>query len=177
MNVGNVENEMSSSGDLWQVVEVEWGWCGLRRGARGLTRCTLPRQYRTSALEEVADMADAAVGDPLLSEAARRLRAYFSGTDSRFDLPLELSCAGFSERVLRACAAIPWGETRSYGQLAAEAGSPGGARAAGQALGRNPLPVLIPCHRVISADGTVGGFSSGLTLKRRLLQHEGIYLR
>ena len=159
----------------WQVVEVAWGWCGLQRGEAGLTRVSLPSPRRADAVQAVSAGAEEAESDPLLAGAAALLTAYFSGERIAFDLPLELRGVGaFGLDVLRACAAIPWGSTRTYGGLAARVGSPGAARAVGQALGRNPLPVLIPCHRVIGADGRLVGFGSGLPLKRRLLEHEGI---
>ena len=83
----------------------------------------------------------------------------------------------FQRRVWRAISSIPWGETRSYAWLARRAGSPRAYRAAAQACGANPLPPLIPCHRVIASDGTIGGFSGGLTLKRKLLMLEGISVK
>jgi len=111
--------------------------------------------------------------DRLLATAARLLVSYFEGRPTSFELPLEWAeMTPFGVRVLMACAAIPWGETRSYGDIAGDAGSPRGARAAGQALGRNPIPVIVPCHRVIGADGRLTGFGSGLDMKRRLLEHE-----
>lgn len=159
----------------WRVVEVAWGWCGLRRSEGGLSRVSLPAAERAAAVQAVAGGAVEAANDPLLSAAAELLMAYFAGRRVAFDLPLDLGGRGdFTRAVLEACAAIPWGVTRTYGELAAEVGSPRAARAVGQALGRNPLPVLIPCHRVIGADGRLVGFGSGLALKRRLLEHEGI---
>jgi len=113
--------------------------------------------------------------DPLLATAADLLVRYFEGRPVSFDLPLEPEdVTEFGARVLSACAAIPWGETRGYGELAAAAGSPGAARAVGQALGRNPIPLLVPCHRVIGADGSLTGFGSGVEVKRRLLDLERI---
>jgi methylated-DNA-[protein]-cysteine S-methyltransferase len=115
----------------------------------------------------------AASGDPspLLAEAARQLTAYFDGTLTRFDLPLDWG-TGLHERVRRAMAAIPFGETRSYGQIAKLVGVP--AQAVGQACGANPLPILIPCHRILGAR-TLGGFSApgGVEAKVALLRHEG----
>ena len=83
----------------------------------------------------------------------------------------------FQRRVWKAIASIPWGETRSYAWLARKAGSPRAYRAAAQACGANPLPRIIPCHRVIASDGTLGGFSGGLSLKRKLLMLEGISVK
>ncbi len=158
----------------WRVVEVAWGWCGLQRGTVGLTRVSLPGA-RADAEGAVSAGAEEAASDSLLVAAAELLAAYFDGERRVCDLPLELEGMGaFSRDVLRACATIPWGSTRTYGELAAQVGSPRAARAVGQALGRNPLPVLIPCHRVIGADGRLVGFGAGPEFKRRLLEHEGI---
>lgn len=115
-------------------------------------------------------------GGPQLAElAAIELQQYFEDQRREFSAPVDLSgLPSFTQRVLAACAAIPWGTTRTYGQLAAEIGSVQAARAVGQALGRNPVPILIPCHRVICADGSLGGFGAGLEIKRRLLEWENI---
>lgn len=110
-------------------------------------------------------------GSVVLNEARRQLQAYFAGGLTRFDLPLEFG-QGLQARVRRAMAAIPFGETRTYGDLAAQIGAP--AQAIGQACGANPLPILIPCHRVVGARG-LGGFSAqgGVETKVWLLRHEG----
>ncbi len=108
---------------------------------------------------------------PLLLEARAQLHAYFDATLTRFDLPLAPRGSPYRLRVWQALAAIPHGRTTSYGQIAAEAG--GSARSAGQAIGANPIPILIPCHRVLGAHG-LGGFSGGKgeTTKRLLLALE-----
>lgn len=94
-----------------------------------------------------------------------------------FDFPLDYgNASAFDRAVWRACAAIPRGEVRSYAEVAQWAGHPQAARATGQALGRNPLPVLIPCHRVLRADGGLGGFGCGLKWKKFLLRCEGVTL-
>ena len=117
--------------------------------------------------------ADVVERTELLAEAARQLRAYFDGELRAFDLPLAPSGSAFQQGVYRAMAAIPYGETRSYGDIARDLGSV--ARAVGQACGSNPIPILIPCHRVLGAGGTIGGFSGGrgTPTKRSLLAHEG----
>lgn len=158
----------------WRVIEVAWGWCGLQRGMVGLTRVSLPGSH-AAAEGAVSAGAEEAESDSLLAAAAELLATYFDGKHLVCNLPLELEGMGaFSRDVLRACATIPWGSTRTYGELAAQVGSPRAARAVGQALGRNPLPVLVPCHRVIGADGGLVGFGGGVAFKRRLLEHEGI---
>ena len=109
-----------------------------------------------------------------LRRACGQLREYFAGERKRFDLPVDLSPGTpFQRRVWRACARIPCGQVRSYAELGALAGSPRAARAVGQAMGANPVPIVIPCHRVIRADGSLGGFGSGLRIKKRLLGWEG----
>lgn len=110
-------------------------------------------------------------GSPLLAEAAHQIAAYFAKTLTRFDLPLAYG-TGIHEEVRRAMSAIPFGETRTYGDIARAIGSP--AQAVGQACGANPLPILIPCHRVLGRN-TLGGFSApgGVETKVALLRHEG----
>lgn len=104
---------------------------------------------------------------------ARELARFASGRRTRFDLPLDvLGGTPFQRRVWRAIARIPWGETRSYAWLAKQVGRPRTVRAVANACGANPTPIVVPCHRIIASDGTIGGFSSGLALKRKLLQLE-----
>jgi len=113
----------------------------------------------------------------VLEEAARQLRSYFDGELFEFDLPLELHCSEFNQRCWRALATIPYGQTVSYGEQARRLGlDHAAARAVGAANGRNPLPIVLPCHRVIGADGSLTGFGGGLDLKRFLLEHEGALL-
>jgi methylated-DNA-[protein]-cysteine S-methyltransferase len=109
----------------------------------------------------------------LLAEAVRQLCAYFAGDLRQFDLPLDPRGTEFQQRVWRQVAMIPYGETRSYGQIAVAIGSPAAVRAVGAANGANPLPIVIPCHRVIGAGGKLTGYGGGLELKRRLLEMEG----
>jgi len=105
-----------------------------------------------------------------------QLAAYFDGTRTTFDLALAPAGTQFQQRVWKGLTEIPYGQAISYGELARRIGMPGAARAVGQANGANPIPIVIPCHRVIAADGTIGGFSSGLATKRRLLAHEHVEL-
>jgi methylated-DNA-[protein]-cysteine S-methyltransferase len=111
--------------------------------------------------------------NPLLLEAARQLRAYFAGALREFSLPLDIEGTEFQKRVWGQVAAIPYGETRSYLQIATAIGSPRAVRAVGAANGANPVPIVIPCHRVIGANGKLVGYGGGLTLKQRLLELEG----
>jgi methylated-DNA-[protein]-cysteine S-methyltransferase len=110
-------------------------------------------------------------GSPLLEEALRQFEAYFAGRLRRFDLPLAAAGSPFEQRVWAAMRQIPYGETRRYGELAMEVGS--APRAIGRACGRNPIPIVIPCHRIV-AQGGIGGYSggAGLATKRALLALE-----
>ncbi len=111
-------------------------------------------------------------GHPQLAEAARQLRAYFAGELREFRLALDLRGSDFQKRVWRELSAIPYGETRSYGEIAAAIGAPRAVRAVGAANGANPVPIVVPCHRVIGAGGKLTGYGGGLPLKRRLLELE-----
>ena len=108
-----------------------------------------------------------------LDEPRRELEEYFAGRRRQFELPLDWQLTrGFARRVLQATARIPFGSVSSYKQVATEAGSPRGFRAAGNALGSNPLPIIIPCHRVLHAGGGLGGYTGGVERKRLLLAVE-----
>jgi methylated-DNA-[protein]-cysteine S-methyltransferase len=110
--------------------------------------------------------------DELLAEARRQFTEYFAGERTTFDLPLRPHGAPFQLRVWDALLRIPYGETASYGELARELGHPTAARAVGAANGRNPLAIVVPCHRVIGSNGTLTGYAGGLECKRALLDLE-----
>jgi methylated-DNA-[protein]-cysteine S-methyltransferase len=110
---------------------------------------------------------------PIATEALRQLRAYFGGQLRRFDLPLEMVGTDFQLSVWRELERIPYGETRSYLEIAEAIGAPRAVRAVGAANGANPIPIVVPCHRVIGASGKLVGYGGGLPLKKRLLQLEG----
>lgn len=114
---------------------------------------------------------------PLLRQMERELVEYFEGTRTSFDVPLALRGTDFQLRVWNALLEIPFGETRTYGQLAAKLGVDGGSRAVGHANGDNRVAIVVPCHRVIAADGTLGGYGGGLEMKRFLLNLEGHVLQ
>ncbi|MEO8050548.1 MAG: methylated-DNA--[protein]-cysteine S-methyltransferase [Acidobacteriota bacterium] len=107
-----------------------------------------------------------------VGEAARQLREYFAGKRAEFDLPLAPAGTAFQRAVWRQLQQIPYGETISYAELARRVGNPKASRAVGSANGANPLPIVIPCHRVIASDGTLGGFGGGLPTKQMLLALE-----
>lgn len=115
---------------------------------------------------------ETAVDHPVLARASQQLAQYFAGERREFDLPLHPSGNPFELDVWHALATIPYGETLSYGQQAERIGRTGAARAVGAANGRNPLPIVLPCHRVVGADGSLTGFGGGLDLKRQLLDLE-----
>lgn len=108
-----------------------------------------------------------------LAECARQLTEYFAGQRDCFDLPLAPDGTEFQRRVWGEIARIPFGATLTYAELAARAGAPGAARAAGAATGRNPLSIVVPCHRVVGTDGSLTGYAGGLERKTRLLEIEG----
>ena len=110
---------------------------------------------------------------PIAAEAAHQLRAYFAGELRRFDLPLDMHGTGFQLLVWRELERIPYGETRSYTQIATAIGASRAVRAVGAANGANPIPIVVPCHRVIGASGRLVGYGGGLGLKKRLLELEG----
>ncbi|MGW2228758.1 methylated-DNA--[protein]-cysteine S-methyltransferase [Streptomyces formicae] len=115
-------------------------------------------------------------GSPLLAEPIRQLAAYFAGERRDFELPLDWSLiSGFNRQVLRELASgVPFGTVVGYGDLAGRVGQPRAAQAVGLAMGANPLPVVVPCHRVVESDGGIGGFGGGLETKRQLLALEGV---
>jgi methylated-DNA-[protein]-cysteine S-methyltransferase len=121
------------------------------------------------------DRNDAPTSRPagVLAEAARQLRAYMAGELREFDLPLRPSGTEFQLRTWRGLQTVPFGETISYAELARRIGRPRAARAVGAANGQNPLPIVLPCHRIIGSDGGLTGYGGGLPIKRWLLELEG----
>jgi methylated-DNA-[protein]-cysteine S-methyltransferase len=113
----------------------------------------------------------------ILRHAASELNEYFGGQRARFDVPLDWgSMAPFQRAVLEATVSVPFGHVETYAGIARKIGKPGATRAVGNALGRNPIPVIVPCHRVIRSDATIGGYTGGLGIKHRLLTIEGVTL-
>jgi methylated-DNA-[protein]-cysteine S-methyltransferase len=113
-----------------------------------------------------------AMNHDVLERAQRQFREYFAGHRREFDLPLSLQGTEFQRRVWQALCEIPFGETRSYAEIARRAGRPIATRAVGAAVGRNPISIIVPCHRVVGSDGSLTGFAGGLNRKRWLLAHE-----
>ena len=111
-------------------------------------------------------------GSAVLRAAHAQLDQYFAGSRKRFELPLAPNGTSFQRAVWNAIAQVPWGETLAYAELASRAGRPGSARAAGAATGRNPLSIIVPCHRIVGSDGSLTGYAGGLDRKRKLLALE-----
>ncbi len=140
---------------------------------RGLARIS----YEPDGMEEsLARTFGVRVLRTPLDDVRRELDEYFAGTRREFDLPLDLRVAPFHADVLRELALVPYGRTDTYGSLAAKVGRPRAARAVGTVMNRNPIPIVLPCHRIVGADGSLTGYAGGLDVKRRLLRLEGATL-
>ena len=144
---------------------------GVRGTSRGLTDVILPQPDKETVFTRLGVEDEGQLST--FSGFIRRCRDYFDDKQASFTDLVDLSGGtSFQQRVWKACRLIPAGTTRSYGDLANEIGSPGAARAVGNALGKNPVPLVIPCHRVIASDGSPGGFSAGLKIKELMLEIE-----
>ena len=144
---------------------------------KGLVRISFPSETEGLVLEELARrLSPRVVRSPRkVSAVARELDEYFAGRRKRFDYPLDWSLVGpYARKVLRATAAIPFGKVSTYREVATKAGNPAASRAAGNALGSNPIPVVVPCHRVLRTGGGLGGYGGGLDVKEHLLRLEGV---
>ena len=149
----------------------------LAQTSRGLVRVGLPNQDSDALLVDLADRVSPRVLEAPgeLDEVRRELDLYFAGKLDRFALPLDWRLSGgFRAKVLHQIARIPYGETRSYKEMAEDAGSPRAFRAAGSACGSNPIPIVVPCHRVLASGGKLGGYGGGLPAKKYLLRLEGV---
>jgi methylated-DNA-[protein]-cysteine S-methyltransferase len=143
---------------------------------RGLVRLSYPGEGIGEQLQELADRVSPRIlaAPERTDEVRRQLDAYFAGRRHAFDVPIDWRLVrGFAGQVLRATARIPFGSVSSYREVASEAGSPNAYRAAGNALGSNPIPIVVPCHRVLHAGGGLGGYTGGVERKRFLLELEG----
>lgn len=157
-----------------------FGWVGIAWSARGLVAITLPQPAEVEALSLLPAASGEIPQEPPgldVVELFDRLQRYFAGQVVTFDEILDPSIGtAFQQRVWAITRAIPRGQTRTYGEIARQAGSPGAARAVGQAMARNPWPVVVPCHRVVGHDGRLTGFGGGLAMKRQMLDMEGAAL-
>ncbi|MFC8359212.1 methylated-DNA--[protein]-cysteine S-methyltransferase [Streptomyces griseorubiginosus] len=167
---------------VWAVVGTGIGPLFLAATDEGLVNVVFHATdaVRDKALERLASRLGTepveSPGSPLLAEAIRQVEAYFAGERQAFELPLDWSLiSGFNRQVLRELASgVAYGQVVGYGDLAGRVGQPGAAQAVGVAMGSNPLPVVVPCHRVVESDGGIGGFGGGLETKRKLLALEGV---
>jgi methylated-DNA-[protein]-cysteine S-methyltransferase len=163
--------------------KTDWGWIAVLATAQGVAAVTLPCGTRQAAEEQLhalvpLSLRTAEGGEAAgvyLERARTAILAYLQGNRQAFDLPLDIQGGTpFHRKVWEALRRIPYGRVRSYGWVAKKVGKPDAARAVGSACGANPLPLVSPCHRVVAADGTLGGFAGGLRMKKRLLTLEGI---
>ena len=149
--------------------------------SRGLVKVSFPTVYDTEeTLEELASRISPRVleSPAQLDEVRRQLDRYFEGKLHEFDLPLDWRLTeGFRKRAQQAIARIPYGRTRSYTEIARSAGNERAVRAAGTACGSNPIPIVVPCHRVLRSGGALGGYGGGLPMKEALLRLEGVPIR
>jgi len=159
------------------VFSTPFGWCGIVAGDNGVERLVLPLKSKRQVINLLS--VPARERSDLLTRAEKVIRDYFKGKRVSFDLPLDRSgFSPFQEKVYAVTRMIPYGRVKTYGEIAREMGTPGASRAVGSALGQNPLPLFIPCHRVIRGDGGLGGFSSpeGTAMKAKLLHLEGVVI-
>lgn len=158
----------------YTLFETKLGWMGLIGSAAGLRRTVLPQPAPEAVLDLLAMGLPESIADPFpFGDLPLRLRRYLAGEQVPFDDELDLTgTTPFNRDVWQATRLIPYGETQSYSWIAQQIGRPKALRAVGQALARNPFPIVVPCHRVLSKDGSLGGFSGGLEMKKRLLELE-----
>ena len=153
--------------------ESSFGWVGVARTSRGISRVVIGKANETEIEDSLLLGTEATKSEEGLSEAVNLLRRYFSGEPVEFDVDLDLRAGTeFQRMVWKATYRIPYGEVRSYGWIAREIGKPLATRAVGGAEGANPVPIIVPCHRVVRSDGGLGGYSAGLHWKPKLLDRE-----
>ena len=161
----------------YTTADSPFGQLLLAQTPKGLVRVGLPNQNAEELLDELATKVSPRVleAPAQLDETRRELDLYFDGKLDRFELPLDWRLSnGFRLRVLRAINRIPYGQTRSYTEMATKAGNERAVRAAGSACGSNPIPLVVPCHRVLRTSGALGGYGGGLPMKQGLLEMEGV---
>jgi len=158
----------------YTVSNIGAGWVGVLTSGCGLLRVTLPQDSAREVERLLGGrVRQAARADGVFTDLVKRLRDYFAGRRVAFNDELDLAAAtGFQLEVWQLTRLIPYGETRSYGWMAEQLGKAGAGRAVGQALDRNPLPIIVPCHRVVAKDGKPGGYNGGVAKKGYLLRME-----
>ena len=163
------------SGQLaYTVFETDIGWMAILGSPQGLMCVTLPLRSETEAGRQLGNTVEQAMrSDEQFTDLVERFKSYFCGGRPSFPDPIDFSGAtAFQRAVWEAARQIPYGDTRSYGDIAEQIGRHGAARAVGQAMGRNPVAIIIPCHRVVASGGRLGGFGGGEDLKQYLLDME-----
>lgn len=160
------------------IERTDWGWMGAAVDNGVVAAVVLPCSSFQSVIEELeGKTGTVGIGTKPDAQSERimaLLLSYLKGEERKLAIPYSVPgwATPFQRRVWEAVSHIPFGQTRSYGWVAIQAGSPKGARAVGQAMRRNPVPLIVPCHRVIASDGSLGGFTGGLAMKKRLLENE-----
>ncbi len=159
------------------IFKSPWGWIGISETTKGINGLVLPKASRRAVLSELR-LSEAELAknrkSSRLQKAQTQLAGYLAGTRRSFDLPLDISQGTmFQQKVWRVLRRISYGRLRSYRWVAIRVGGKQYARAVGNAVGANPMPIIIPCHRIVAHDASLGGFSGGLPTKRRLLTLEG----
>jgi methylated-DNA-[protein]-cysteine S-methyltransferase len=154
-----------------------WGWMGIAESSKGIHAIVLPKRSKRAVVADLSAQSKEPLqqGESAQLEAARcQLLDYLAGNRNTFDVPLDLSeGTAFQRQVWRTLQRVPYGKLRSYQWIAARVGGRQYARAVGNAVGANPMPIVIPCHRIVAHDASLGGFSGGLSMKRKLLSLEG----
>jgi methylated-DNA-[protein]-cysteine S-methyltransferase len=174
MDTAIANHKSRAKSQRYAVFQTSLGWMGVCGSERGLSRLVLPQETYEQALRLLnEDDYNLDESRSAYDDLVGRLERYFSGQKVDFADTIDLSDATpFEQLVWKAARLIPHGETRSYSWLADKIGRPRASRAVGQALGKNPLPLIVPCHRVLASDGSLCGFSAGLGMKRKLLELE-----
>lgn len=166
---------------FWNALKTPVGKIILVEQDGALIRVYMPNENRSiEDIEFELEQIDSDVYEqdtPLLDLVQSQIEEYFAGTRTEFDIPLKFSGTDFQEGVWKQIAAIPQGETLTYSEIAHRIDKPKAARAVGNACGNNPIPLIIPCHRVLASNGKLGGYSSGRDTKRALLDFEGVAYR
>jgi len=159
------------------IFRSSWGWMGIAESQKGIQAIVLPKRSKRAVESDLRTQTDGPLQQEestRLETARRQLLDYLEGKRDTFDVPLDLSQGtSFQRQVWRVLQRVPYGKLRSYQWIAARVGGRHYARAVGNAVGANPLPIVIPCHRIVAHDASLGGFSGGLSMKRKLLALEG----
>jgi len=157
---------------FYSFMETQFGTLLLASTEKGMKRIMLSGSNQLNQLRQEFGKNQLRENKNFNENAAGQLRQYFQGKRKQFNLPLDLEGTDFQKQVLRAVQQVPYGTTQSYQQIALKIGNPRAVRAVGNANRTNPLPIIIPCHRIIGSDGSMIGYGGGIDLKRKLLEFE-----